>query len=314
MTAPAVSIIVCAFSHERWDLLVRAVDSLHAQPEDHEIILVIDNNPELYARARYQWPQSEHADLTIIENAGPRGLSHARNTGLAAVSGEIVAFLDDDAAARHGWQRELTAPFADPHVLAAGGVAIAEWPTVRPAALPAELDWVVGCSFTGQQRGQRVRNVMGCNMAFRSAPLREIGGFDTGLGRVGSLPLGAEETDACIRVQQRYPNGYVTFVERAIVDHRVTAERARFAYVVRRSFAEGISKAALSRRLGSDSLGTERSYTMRVLPRALGRELVRLRVVSAAAIVASVGAAGIGFIRGRAARVAAEDPLVEAVR
>ena len=52
MTAPAVSIIVCAFSDERLDLMIRAVESLLSQPEQHEIVLVIDNNAALLERAR----------------------------------------------------------------------------------------------------------------------------------------------------------------------------------------------------------------------------------------------------------------------
>ena len=240
MTAPAVSVIVCAYTEKRWHQLVRAVESVGAGRQPLEVVVVVDNNDLLLARARRRWPQ--HA---VLPNAGPRGLSHARNTAIAQASGEILAFLDDDAYGHDGWLDALVAPFASPDVVAAGGVAVPLWPAGRPASIPPELDWVVGCSFAGQQREGIVRNVMGCNMAFRAAELVAIGGFDTGLGRVGALPLGAEETDACIRVRQANPGARVVFVPDAVVSHSVTSQRATARYMLSRSYAEGISKAAL---------------------------------------------------------------------
>lgn len=293
MTALTVSVIVCAYTEERWDLLVRAVESASAQLDRGEVILVIDNNPALLARSVAQWPA-----IAVIPNEGPRGLSRARNTGIAFASGDVLVFLDDDASGQEGWLAALVAPFVEPDVIATGGVAEPLWPQRRPQAIPAELDWVVGCSFTGQPRDASVRNVMGCNMAFRAAELRAIGGFETALGRVGALPLGAEETDACIRLRRRHPDMRIAFAERAVVSHAVTPARARLRYVVSRSYAEGISKAAMAARLGGESLSTESSYLRRTLPRAVVREVAHVRPLGAFAICASVAAAGAGFIRG----------------
>ena len=70
-----VSVVICAHSAARWDVLTQAVASLHAQHiAPREIVLVIDHNPELLARARECL-----AGVTAIENSGTRGTSGARN-------------------------------------------------------------------------------------------------------------------------------------------------------------------------------------------------------------------------------------------
>lgn len=317
MTAGA-TVVVCAYTDERWEDLTRAIASLDAQTYAGggpvQRVLVIDNNAELLEKARERW-----SDVLVIPNAGPRGLSHARNTGLACAVGDVVAFLDDDAAAAPGWLAALTAPFADPDVIASGGVAHPVWPgeATAPAVLPPELHWVVGCSFVGQERGESVRNVMGCNMAFRTAMLRRIGGFETSMGRVGRTPLGAEETDACIRLRRIVPGARIAFVPGAAVAHAVHPRRTGLRYVVARSYGEGLSKAALAGRLGAEeSLGREREYATRVLPRAIVRELCTLRPRGAAAagsIFASVGAAAFGYARGRVRASAAKPSPLRAL-
>ena len=74
-------------------------------------------------------------DVRVLPNAHRQGLSGARNTAVAAASGDVVVFLDDDAAARPGWLGALLAPYADPDVVAVGGVAHPRLP--RSPAGPA---------------------------------------------------------------------------------------------------------------------------------------------------------------------------------
>lgn len=289
-----VTVVICAYTMARWAELSLAVDQVAADPVPHRTILVVDHNDELRERARVTWP-----DLTVLPNAGQQGLSAARNTALAAVDTELIAFLDDDAYPEPGWLDSLLGPFADTDVVATGGVAEPIWPrTAAPAWLPRELWWIVGCSFTGQPDGERVRNVMGCNMAFRAAPLRAVGGFNTSMGRVGTRPVGGEETEVCILLRP----GRVAFTPEALVHHHVTADRVRFRYLVRRSYGEGLTKAWLAGSAAKDqALSTETGYVATVLPRAVMRGI--LHPVkgwgAAAGIVCSVGAAGVGFVRGR---------------
>jgi glucosyl-dolichyl phosphate glucuronosyltransferase len=293
----SVSVVICAYTLDRWDQIVLAMESVAAQQPDHETILVIDHNSELQDRAARRWPEA-----IVVANAGRRGLSAARNTALALASGEIVAFLDDDAVAAPEWLARLLAPFADPDVVAVGGSAVPIWPGAAPAVLPEELLWIVGCSYRGLPLAEApIRNVMGCSMAFRRDPLRAIGGFNPDTGRVGKLPIGCEETEACILLRQEDPRRSVRYVPSARVGHHVSADRVRLAYVARRSWCEGISKAGIARTVGrQDALASESVYATRVLPAGAWRELRRgpSGVVPASAIALSLGLAGLGYLRG----------------
>jgi len=303
----SVTVVICAYTLDRWDQLSLAIDSVTAQARADETILVIDHNPELLDRARVRWP-----DVRVLANEGPRGLSSARNTALRVAAGDIVAFLDDDAAAEPGWLGTLVDGFTDASVVAVGGSAEPIWPGEAPAVLPDELLWIVGCSYRGlPTEPGPVRNVMGCSMAFRREPLLAIGGFNADTGRVGKLPIGCEETEACILLRQADPSHVVRYEPTARVRHHVSADRVRLAYVAHRSWCEGLSKAGIARTVGrTDALSAESAYATRVLPAAVWRELRRgpRGLPAATAIVLSLGLAGAGYVRGRLARVRSGGP------
>jgi glycosyltransferase involved in cell wall biosynthesis/GT2 family glycosyltransferase len=268
---PTISVVICAFTSERLQVLGEAVESVRAQTlPPHEIVLVIDHAPELLEEVGQLCP-----DLKIVANREKQGLSGARNTGVAEASGEVVAFLDDDAIAAPDWLARLAGAYADPKVLGAGGTVRPRWVEGEPAWFPAEFDWVVGCTHSGMpQELEPVRNLVGANMSFRRAPLLEVGGFSHDLGRVGSLPVGCEETDLSIRVHQRWPEAEILYDPDARVEHVVPATRGTVRYFVDRCRAEGRSKAVLTRMVGSDDgLSSERSYVRRTLPLGVLRGL-----------------------------------------
>lgn len=310
---PTASVVVCVYTEKRWFDITAAVGSVAAQDvAPVETIVVVDHNPRLLERAEREFGP---AGVRVIANERTQGLSGARNTAVAAATGEVVVFLDDDAAARPGWLAALLAPYEDPDVIGVGGVAHPKWPGRRPRTLPGavpgdpdatgELDWVVGCTYTGQpvERAE-MRNLMGCNMSLRAAVFTRVGGFAEDMGRIGKNPLGCEETELCIRARQAYvADGRaprILFEPRAAVDHRVSDDRVSWRYLLRRGWAEGISKAAVSKVVGTgDSLSTESSYAMKVLPAGVLREARDRNPASAAAIVACFGVTAAGYVRGR---------------
>jgi GT2 family glycosyltransferase len=303
-TAPtSVSVIVCAYTLDRWDDTLRAVRSLETQTRaPAEIILVVDHNEELLDRAN-----ATLTGIRVIRNDHQRGLSGARNTGIRAARGEIVAFLDDDAAAGHQWLADLVRHYDDPSVLGVGGSATAEWAGGgRPPWMPGEFDWVVGCSYVGQPtQTAEVRNLVGCNMSFRRQVFDLVGGFGDGIGRVGKNVLGCEETELCIRISQDIPGGRLIYDPRVNVRHRVSADRRRFRYFLRRCYGEGLSKAQVTGLVGADAaLATERSYVRKVLPSGfltgIG-QLLTFRPAGAArssAIVLGLVATSAGYLQG----------------
>lgn len=264
-----ISVVICTFTDERWDGLVAAVESVRSQSgPPAEIVVVVDHDDALLKRCRDRW-----AELAVLENPEAPGLANARNAGVAASRGAIVAFLDDDATAKPNWLGTLSHAYRDPAVVGVGGHVEPRWLSGRPAWFPPEFDWVVGCSYAGLPAHiAPVRNPIGANMSFRREVLTELGGFRSALGRVGKLPEGCEETDLCIRAAQRWPESAILYDPGAGVRHTVTPERATLRYFFSRCRAEGRSKAVLSSLVGAgDSLATERSYALRTLPAGVGR-------------------------------------------
>ncbi|HLM65794.1 MAG TPA: glycosyltransferase family 2 protein [Acidimicrobiales bacterium] len=269
--APTVSVVVCAYTEQRWDDLSAAIASVRAQTRPaHELIVVVDHNDRLLARVRRAFP-----DVSAVENGERRGLSGARNTGTALATGDVVAFLDDDAAAEPDWLDRLLAPYSDERVIGVGGTVEPVWSGPRPRSFPDEFMWVVGCSYRGLPVDTSpVRNLIGANMSYRRRALEELGGFHGALGRVGTTPMGCEETELCVRAAHRWPDSVVVYEPRAMVRHRVPRSRARWSYFRARCYGEGLSKAEVVRLAGSVlGLASERSYTFRTLPRGVVREV-----------------------------------------
>jgi glucosyl-dolichyl phosphate glucuronosyltransferase len=301
--APLVTVVICAYTEARWDDLLAAIASVRAQRERValEIAVVIDHNPALLERLRAIEP-----DVRLTENVEARGLSGARNSGVRLATGEIVAFMDDDAMADPGWLEALVAAYDDPLVAGAGGTIRPLWETGRPGWWPSEFDWVVGCTYRGMPRQRAVvRNVIGCNMSFRRELLQGLGGFAQGIGRIGTRPLGAEETELSIRLARRWPDHRIVYEPRAAVDHRVPAGRSTFRYFRSRCFAEGLSKAAVSKLVGtSHALAAERGYAVRTLGGGVLRELgsairgERAGFARASAIVAGLAITTAGYVVG----------------
>jgi glycosyltransferase involved in cell wall biosynthesis len=300
---PSVSVIVCAYTEERWTDLEAAIRSVqHQSRPPTEIVLVIDHNPALFGRARAQF-----AGVQVIENADARGVSGARNSGIAIARGELIAFLDDDAVAAPDWLAWMCAPFDEPHVLGSGGLLEPNWVAGRPAWFPEEFLWVVGCSYRGlPERTADVRNPIGGSFCMRRQVFDDVGSFGTELGRVGTVPLGCEETELSIRARRHWPEGRFVFEPRARVLHTVPAGRGAWRYFRARCHAEGLSKARLAYQLGAaDSLSSERTYVSRTLPTGvlrglrdalLGRDPNGLR--RACAIVAGLTLTTAGYLVG----------------
>ena len=295
-TPPDVSAIVCCYTDRRWDQIVAAVDSLCAQSvAPLEIVVVVDHNPDLQERLRVARP-----GVVVVSNVGRQGLSGARNTGVAVASGEVVAFLDDDAVAGREWVAAQAAAYADPTVIGTAALIEPAWAAGRPGWFPPEFDWVVGCSYTGLPTGTaEVRNAIGAGMSMRRAAVLAVGGFDDGLGRVGTNPVGCEETELCIRLRAANPGARIVTVPAARTRHLVPADRGTFRYFRTRCWAEGISKAGVRSRSCGAALGTERAYVVRVLPLGFARALRDRRPRRALALAAGLVATTGGYLAAR---------------
>ncbi|NVM99921.1 glycosyltransferase family 2 protein [Arthrobacter sp. SDTb3-6] len=297
---PTASVVICAYTEDRWAWLQQAIESVQAQTAAaHELIIVVDHNQPLQKRLLHHL-----TGAYVLENNGAKGLSGARNTGVLAATGEIIAFLDDDAVAGPEWLERQLELYDDPAVYAVGGRIEPLWETGRPAHFPQELDWIVGCSYRGLPRvAAQVRNVIGASMSFRRSVFEDAGLFDERMGRTTALH-GCEETELCMRAAALRPGGRVVYEPASLASHHVPQSRGTLGYMLARSWGEGISKAQISALPGARRrLGPERRYVAEVLPRAIVRNLVSGQfdgLVSSGAIFSVLAATAAGYVVGRA--------------
>ncbi len=309
---PTRSVVICAYTIERWEQLGAAVDSALSQVADtDEVIVVIDHNSELLDRAQRSLGNS----VTVVGNTGTRGLSGARNTGVGVSSRDVVVFLDDDAVAADDWLDLLTTPFANPDVVGVGGRAEPDWESgTAPWWMPEDFLWVVGCSYKGlPTEAAPVRNPIGCNMAFRRSAIEDVGGFSSDLGRVGKKPVGGEETDLSIRIAH-VVGGRIMYEPAAAVAHHVNAARENWTYFASRCYFEGRSKAVLAKRVGaSDATEAERTYLSTLARGVTSRigEAIRTRrtapLAQIGALLAGLAITTTGFAVGSASSILRRD-------
>jgi len=305
ISSASVSVIICAYADRRWKELLAAIASVAGQSAPPlETIVVVDHNRALSDRLRVAVP-----DVRVLDNAQQRGLSGARNTGVATARGALVAFLDDDAVAAPDWLAWLTPTFEDSRVVAVGGATDPLWAGPRPRWFPDEFGWVLGYSYRGlPPEACAVRNPFGCNMVICREVVEAVGGFRHGIGRVGTHPVGGEETDLCIRARQLRPETIIIYEPRARIGHWVPEDRARPRYFARRCYAEGLSKALIAERTGADAaLASERDYVRHVLPAGVARGLGdalggrdAAGAARAAAILGGLAITTLGYVRAAA--------------
>jgi GT2 family glycosyltransferase len=184
---PRVSVVVAGYNGDR--TLKACLDSLlKLNYPDYEVILVDDGSTDTTPRIASQFP-----NVRYLRHETNRGLSVARNTGIGAASGEIVAFTDSDCRADEDWLHYLVAALVEGEYAGVGG----------PNLLPPE-DSLVAAAVTASPGGpahvmltdRQAEHIPGCNMAFFKWALVEAGGFDPIFTKAG------DDVDICWRVQQ----------------------------------------------------------------------------------------------------------------
>jgi hypothetical protein len=144
-------------------------------------------------------------------------------------------------------------------------------------------------------------------MSLRKDVFLSVGTFRSGIGRIGTLPYGCEETELCIRANQRFPDRKFVYLPSARVTHRIPAQRGQFQYFRARCYAEGLSKALVTHLVGGrDGLSSEWTYTFKTLPTGVGRgiwDAIRFQDLTgfgrAAAILLGLALTTLGYLVGR---------------
>jgi GT2 family glycosyltransferase len=197
---PRVSVVVCSFNGGR--TIEECLDSLmRLNYPDLEIIVVNDGSTDKTPEIASRYP----VRLINTEN---EGLSAARNTGMRAATGSIVAYTDDDAIVDPDWLYYIVSGMQASNYAAIGG------PNFTPPS-DGKMAQCIACSPGNPTyvllHNEEAEHIAGVNMAFQKEVLERIGGFDPIFRRAG------DDVDICWRIQEA---GYkIGFSPSAIVWH-----------------------------------------------------------------------------------------------
>jgi glycosyltransferase involved in cell wall biosynthesis len=256
---PRISVVVCSYNGSR-TLTDTCEGLLEVDYPDFEVIVVDDGSSDGTADIA----RSYGFRIVTTEN---QGLSAARNTGWQAATGEIVAYLDDDARPDPQWLRYLAYMFVTTGHAAVGG------PNVPPCGAGCVEDAVAaspGGPIHVLISDTEAEHIPGCNMAIRREVLARIGGFDA------RFRVAGDDVDICWRIIE---GGWtIGYSPAALVWHH---RRDTVRGYLRQQRGYGRAEALLERKWpGHYNASGHRAWTGRIYgaggPLALGRRLWRV--------------------------------------
>jgi GT2 family glycosyltransferase len=197
---PRISVVVCSYNGE--STIAECCDRLQRLDyPDFEVIVVDDGSTDRTSAIA-------NKDGFKMIRTPNMGLAAARNLGLEAATGEIVAYIDDDAYPDRDWLKYLALTFLTTDCAGAGG------PNIPPPDDGKIADCVAnapGGPIHVLVSDKEAEHIPGCNMAFRKECLEAIGGFDPQFTAAG------DDVDVCWRIQDR--GWWLAFSASAMVWH-----------------------------------------------------------------------------------------------
>jgi GT2 family glycosyltransferase len=214
MSLPTATVAI--ITYERPAFVARCIDHLSAQTHTPIEVIVVDSSPDDETARLVR----EHFPTVAYEacDAGMGAMATARNIAYRRASGEVLAFIDDDAFAEPAWLERLLVFYDDPVVGAVGGRQIRRQPGEIEEGVDAigqlRPDGTITGNFAADPgRPVSVDHLLGANMSFRRSVLDRIGGIHDGYR--GTCVR--EETDLCLRVAHA---GYrLVYTPDAVVEH-----------------------------------------------------------------------------------------------
>jgi GT2 family glycosyltransferase len=190
---PKVSVVVCAYNADR--TMAACLASLEKlNYPNYEVIVVNDGSTD---RTRAICEQFDYIRLINQDN---KGLSAARNVGIEAAEGEIVAFTDSDCVADPDWLTYLVGTLEFRNAGMSGGP---NFPPPEETLVPSAVAVSPGGPTHVLLNDEVAEHIPGCNMAFKKKVLQEINGFDPVFRAAG------DDVDLCWRLQNAgYPIGF----------------------------------------------------------------------------------------------------------
>ena len=249
-----LSIIISTYNNSA--SLMRTLDSVAKQDADKavwECVVVNNNSTDNTAEAVTAFVK-EHSDINIkLVDEPQQGLSFARNRGIAESKGQFLAFIDDDETINEGYVSAYIDLFRNHGAFAGAGALKVRYDSARPKWMSYYTEKMIANPLDlGNEIVTITTSVTptGGNMAFNREIFNLYGGFDTDLGRKGSVLLGGEENDMFKRIRDLGER--VFYTPHAVAYHHIADRKLTPEYFDRLSYGVGVSK-----RLRAEKLGTE---------------------------------------------------------
>ncbi len=242
----SASVVICTYNDDV-EMVRSCVRSILRQTDVLFELLIIDSSKDGKIES---FSQSLPENVQYI-HVPPKGLSYARNEGVKAAKYSIVAFTDPDCIVEKGWLKEIVIPFdLYDDIAISGGKILPLWHRKPPLLFRSEYAKfsLSTLDLGGEPRFLRDEEmIVGANFAIDKEKIKNDGLFSTRVGRRGSILLSGEETEICARVRK---HGYkVYYTPRAIVYHRIKAERLNYKWMMKRVYWGGITRSILGRKI-----------------------------------------------------------------
>jgi glycosyltransferase involved in cell wall biosynthesis len=227
--SPELSVVLCSLNGA--DGVDRALAALAEQTIADRMQVIVVDDGSTDGTAEVARARGAH----VVRHEVNRGLSAARNTGIAEATAPVVAFLDDDCIPQRDWAERLLGAYVHASIMGTGGsicptpgsglfgrylerhnpLEPLEAELGRSEALPYRLLLYLRRQWSARRpEGRRpVYSLVGANMSFRREVLEQVGGFDE------RFTFGADELDLCMRLTVERPNDRFVLEPRAIIRH-----------------------------------------------------------------------------------------------
>jgi len=247
-----ISIVIPCHESDRLKDVTELLDSVEAQTyRNIETIIATEGSFELTQSIRAYMNEKGYLNVQVLYNEAEPGSYPSQNLGIGQATGEIIAFVDDDALLFPGWAEEIAKTYADDSsVIGVTGPILPLWETDSVLWFPIEFYWIFSCTFWDWIDKKEVRNGYCTNLSFRREAFDACGLFMSRLEYRGSVKSdwqqpGAQETELCVRIKQK-TGKRIIYDPNVKVKHKVYGYRISTRFIMKRAYLEGYAKAILN--------------------------------------------------------------------